>query len=90
MNEKIFDEELEQKVLNRILVMLEEAHFDDIINFIYFFDKYNINNVQDSRLIIDELRLIQNTLLKSSNDSDLVRMIHTLIRSIEKKMILKK
>jgi len=90
MNEKLFDEELEQKILNRVLVMLEEAHPDDIVNFVYFFDKYDINNTHDSKLIIDEFRLIQNTLLKSSKDDDLVRMIHTLIRNIEKKMILKK
>ncbi|MCP5051096.1 MAG: hypothetical protein GY940_28285 [bacterium] len=90
LNEKLFDQELEEKILNRILVMMEEAHFDEIVNFIYFFDRYEINNERDSQLIIDELRLIQNTLLKSPDENNMVKMIHGLTRQIEKKMVLKK
>jgi hypothetical protein len=90
MNEKVFEEELEENILHQVLVMMEEAHFEDIVNFIYFFDRYEINNPQDCRLIIDEFRLIQNTLLKSIDDNNLVKMIHVLIRRIEKKMTLKK
>ncbi len=90
MNAKVFDQEKEGKMLNYILVMMEEAQFDEIVNFVYFFDRYEIRNAQDSQLIIDEFRLIQNTLLKSNNDENLVRMIHILTRKIEKKMILKK
>jgi hypothetical protein len=90
MNEKVFDEELEEKILNRVLVLMEEAPEVEIINFIYFFDRYEINNQRDCELIIDELRLIQNTLLKSAAEQDLVRMIHVLIKNIERKMTLKK
>lgn len=90
MNEKVFEEELEEKILLQVLIMMEEAQIEEIVNFIYFFDRYEINNPQDLELIIDELRLIQNTLLKSSNDNNLVKMIHVLIRNIEKRMMLKK
>ena len=90
MNDKVFEEELEEKVLGLVLVLLEEASESEIINFIYFFDKYEIKSRKDSELISDELRLIQNTLLKSSSDQNLVRMIHVLIKNIERKMTLKK
>jgi hypothetical protein len=89
LNNKIFDEELEEKILNRILVMMEEATLEEIVNFIYFFDKYKINSDHERELIINELRLIQNTLLKSSNEQNLVRMIHVLIKDIEKRAHLK-
>ena len=90
LNKKLFEEDLEEKILHRILVMMEEAHFDEIVNFIYFFDRYEINNLRDSQLIIDELRLIQNTLLKSTDENNLVKMIHVLTRQIEKKMMFKR
>lgn len=90
LNEKFFDEDYEEKILNRILVLMEESPPEDIVNFVYFFDKYQVNTQKDKDLIIDELRLIQNTLLKASNDQNLVRMIHILIKNIEKKVKLKK
>jgi hypothetical protein len=89
MNEKKFNKEFESLILNRILILMEEARIDDIINFIYFFDKYEINNDEDMTLIIEELRLIQNTVLKSSNKGDLARMIHVLIKNMEKKARIK-
>ena len=58
--------------------------------FVYFFEKYKINNRRDGKLIINEFRLIRNTLLKSGSEQDLVRMIHVLIENIERKMTLKK
>jgi hypothetical protein len=90
LNDKVFDEELEEKILNRVLVMMEEAHFEEIVNFVYFFERYEINNYKDGQLIIDEMRLIQNTLLKSSNDNELVKILHVLVRKIEKTMMIKK
>jgi len=90
LNERVFDIDFEEKILNRILVMMEESPQEEIVNFIYFFDKYDINRIQDQELIIDELRLVQNTLLKSSNDQNLVKMIHILIKNLEKKKILKR
>ncbi len=90
MNEKVFDDELEEKILSRVLVLMEEAPEREIVNFIYFFDKYKIDNERDCQLIIDELCLIRNTLLKSASDQNLVRMIHVLIKNIERKMTLKK
>ena len=89
MNEKKFNKEFETLILNRILIIMEESRIDDIINFIYFFDKYEINNEEDMMLIIEELRMIQNTILKSSNKGDLARMIHVLIKGIEKKARMK-
>jgi hypothetical protein len=89
MNAKVFDEELEEKILNQVLVFMEEASVEELVNFVYFFEKYEINNRQDCELIINEFRLIQNTLLKSNSEQDLVRMIHVLIKNIERKMTLK-
>lgn len=90
MNEKVFDVELEDKILNRVLVMMEEAPEEELVNFIYFFDKYRINNDRDRDLIIDELRLWQNTLLKTGSDQNLVRMLHVLVKNIENKPKTKK
>ena len=89
MNAKGIEEDLEEEILNRVLVFMEEASIEELVNFVYFFDKYEINNRQDGELIIKEFRLIRNTLLKSSSEQDLVRMIHVLIRNIERKMALK-
>jgi len=90
MNNKVFEVELEEKVLELVLIMLEEAPEEEVINFIYFFEKYEIKSRNDYELIVDEFRLIQNTLLKSGSDQNLVRMIHVLIKNIERKMTLKK
>ncbi|NIO82303.1 MAG: hypothetical protein GTN68_17295 [Candidatus Aminicenantes bacterium] len=90
LNEKPFDEEFEEKILYQILVMMEESPEEEMVNFIYFFDKYEINSLNEKDLIIDELRLIHNTLLKSSSNQNLVRMIHILMKNIEKKNRLKK
>lgn len=90
MNERVFSEEFEGRILSQILVMMEEAALDEVVNFVYFFDRYDISRPEDSQLIMDELRLIQNTLLKSSREDDLVRMIHVLIKKIERNMKLKK
>jgi hypothetical protein len=90
LNRKVLDQEAEEKILSRILVLMEETPKTEIVNFIYFFDRYEIDRLQDSILIISELQLIRNTLLKSGNEQDLVRMIHELIKNIEHKMTLKK
>lgn len=90
MNDKIFDEAYEDFVMNRLLVLMEESPLDEIVNFIYFFDKYTPKNEPIRNLIIEELRLIQNTLLKSGSDQNLVKMIHILIKNIEKKATFKK
>jgi hypothetical protein len=86
MNEKTFEREFEELILSRVLILMEESGIDDIVNFIYFFDKYVVENINDMGLIIDECRMIQNTILKSGGNDDLVRMIHILIKNIEKKM----
>ncbi|MCP4149066.1 MAG: hypothetical protein GY757_15060 [bacterium] len=85
MNEKKFQPQFEDKLLNRVLVLLEEASEDEVVNFIYFFDKYEIENRGHMELVIDELRLIQNSILKSGGKDDLVRMLHVLIKNIEKR-----
>ncbi len=88
LNEKFLDRPFEEKVLNRVLVMLEEAGLEEIVNFIYFFDKYEVARAEDVNLIFDEFHMIQNTILKSDapDADDLVRMIHTLIKNIEKRV----
>lgn len=86
LNEKAFEREFEELVLGRVLILMEESGVDEIINFIYFFDKYEIENLKDMGLIIDEFRMIQNTILKSGGTDDLVRMIHVLIKNIEKRV----
>lgn len=89
LNEKRLDKEFEDMLLNRLLVMMEESRIDDIIHFIYFFDKYEVSNIKDLGLIIDELRLLQDMILKSGRQDDLVRSIHVLIKNIEKRARLK-
>lgn len=89
LNEKTFERSFEQLILGRILILMEESRIDEVVNFIYFFDNYEIHDDNDRALIIEELRLIQNTILKSSNKGDLVRMIHVLIKNIEKKARMK-
>ncbi len=86
LNEKTLDREFEELVLGRVLILMEESAVDEIINFIYFFDKYEIENLQDMKLIVDEFRMIQNTVLKSGGTDDLVRMIHVLIKNMEKRV----
>lgn len=90
MNAKAFEVEVEEKILNWVLVFMEEASIEELVHFVYFFNKYEINNPQDCQLIIDEFRLIRNTLLKSSSEQDLARMIHGIIKDMERKMTLKK
>lgn len=86
LNEKSFEREFEELVLGRVLILMEESSVDEIINFIYFFDKYEIENLSDMKLIVDEFRMIQNTVLKSGGTDDLVRMIHVLIKNMEKRV----
>jgi hypothetical protein len=90
LNEKHFDEDLEERILNRVLVMMEEANREEIVDFIYFFDRYEINNERDRGLIIDELQMMRKTLLNSKEESNLVHMVDVLIEGIEKKTVLKK
>lgn len=89
LNEKKFDRDSENLLLNKILIMMEESSIDEITDFIYFFDKYEVNNRKDFGLIIAELRLLQGMILKSGHKDDLVRSIHVLIRNIEKRTNLK-
>ncbi len=89
LNERKLDKEFEDMVLNRVLIMMEESRIDDIIHFIYFFDKYEVSNIKDLGLIIDELRLLQDMILKSGRQDDLVRSIQVLIKNIEKRARLK-
>ncbi|MCX6581427.1 MAG: hypothetical protein NT166_14735 [Candidatus Aminicenantes bacterium] len=89
LNEKKLDKEFEDMLLNRVLVMMEESRIEDIIHFIYFFDRYEVSNIKDLGLIIEELRLLQDMILKSGRKDDLVRSIHVLIKSIEKRARLK-
>lgn len=89
MNEKVFNDDIEEQIVNRILVMMEEAALDELVNFIYFFDRYEIDREAVSQLIIEELRMVQNTVLKSSREDELVRMLHILIKKIERDIKLK-
>jgi hypothetical protein len=68
---------------------MEESRIEDIIHFIRFFDRYEVSNIKDLGLIIEELRLLQDMILKSGRKDDLVRSIHVLIKSIEKRARLK-
>ncbi len=89
LNDKGFERQFEDMVLNRILVMMEEASVEEVVNYIYFFEKYDVRSMRDMGLIIEELRLIQNTLLKTADGGDLSRLIHILIKNIEKRVKLK-
>ena len=89
LNEKKFDRDSENLLLNHVLIMMEESGIAEITDFIYFFDNYEVNNRKDLGLIIAELRLLQNMILKSGHKDDLVRSIHILIRNIEKRSNLK-
>lgn len=86
LNEKKFEREFEELVLSKVLISMEESAADEIIDFIYFFEKYEIENLKDMGLIIDEFRMIQDTILKSGGTDDLVRMIHVSIKNMEKRV----
>lgn len=90
VNKKIFDEEMEGKILNQVLVLMEEAAVEEIVNFVDFFDKYTMNKKRDCKLIIDELRLVRETIIKAGIEPNLVRNINVLTRKIEEKMKLKR
>jgi len=90
MNAKVFDKGQEEKVLNRVLVFMEEASPEELAHFVYFFGRYEINNRQDSELIINEFRLVRDMLLKFGNEPDLVRVINLLIKDMDRKITLKK
>jgi hypothetical protein len=92
LNEKLFDKAVEEKILSQLLVLMEESPGDELGDFIYFFDRCPIASIKDKNLIIAELRLIRDTLLKSSDVQTLerVRMIRGLIKNIEKKTGLEK
>ncbi len=79
----IIDAPLKEKLLNRILQMMEETDLKDIVNFIYFFDSFSVNTPEQKTLIIDELKMIQITLLKSPKNDNLVSMIYKLIKKID-------
>jgi len=77
---ELFDGKLLEFILNKVLLMMEEAEPEQIVNFIYFFDSFEVKNNAHKKLIIDELKMIQNTLLKSSKNDNLVNMIYKLIK----------
>lgn len=89
LNEKVFDQQLEHRIIERVLVLMEEANFDEIIHFIYFFEKYHLEDKDLLELISEELRLIQNTILKSSNKDEMVRLLHMLVKNMEKRFALR-
>ncbi len=63
--------------------MMEETDLKDIVNFIYFFDSFTVNTPEQKKLIVDELKMIQITLLKSPKNNTLVSMIYKLIKKID-------
>ncbi len=79
--------ELQEIVLNQILVLMEEADFEQLINFIHFFDAVVISAESLRLLIVEELRLIQNTILKSRGNDDLIGRLHFLINKIGGKKV---
>ncbi len=74
--------------VNRILVMMEQAEAEEIVNYIYFFDTTEIEDADLWDLIKDELRMVQNTLLVEKKEEQMVKMIHYLIKKIDKKLLL--
>lgn len=84
------DREFIDDIVHRILVLMEQAQADEVVNYIYFFDSTEIEDTELWNLIKDELRMVQNTLLVAHADDQLVRMIHYLIRKIDKNILLQK
>jgi len=79
----VFNENLSETILNKVLMIMEESDSDGIINFVYFFDSFKIVNNKQKKLIVDELKMIQKTLLKSTKNDNTVSMIYRLIKKME-------
>jgi hypothetical protein len=73
------------QLLNKTLILMEKSPISKIVDFIYFFNQYKYKNRQEARLVIEELKLMQNTFLKTRQSHDFIRMIHVLINNIQKK-----
>jgi hypothetical protein len=63
--------------------MLEEAAPSELIHFLYLFERYQIKEREQAKLIAEELRLVLNTLLKSGTDADLTPRFHLLMRKLQ-------
>jgi hypothetical protein len=84
LQEKVmFDGPFLEELLNRVLMMMEETEPKGIINYIYFFDSFKIKNRKQLELIINELKMVQKTLLKSTEYDDTVSMIYRLIKKLD-------
>lgn len=78
------DPKWEEWLLDRILVRMEEAESEALVHYVHFFDKYRFPRPEQTALIVAELKLIQNTLLRSSDPQQLVKTIHLLIHRLER------
>jgi hypothetical protein len=82
----VLESEIEEKIIDKILVLMEEASLDTIKYFLDFFQNYRIKSAKTSLLIVEELRMIQRTLFNTINASDYGRVINSLIQRIQRKV----
>jgi hypothetical protein len=82
LNRDVFAQPLELKILEQVLVLMEESPADELAHFLYFFEHYRLEDRQHKELVVNELRLVRNTLLKSGASRDLPRRIHQLVKQI--------
>ena len=82
-DEEILDASMLDKLLNKVLTMMEETDPENLVNFIYFFDSFKVNTDEHRLFIIEELKMVQNTLFRSNADDTLVNLIYKLVRKME-------
>jgi hypothetical protein len=75
---------VEDRIVNNVLIGLEEAEPADIVHFMTFFEAYTIKTQNHSGLICGEWRLIQQAVLKNTQDQALVKPIYKYIQKTEK------
>ncbi len=85
LNRPGLDEEVFSRLVERVLLMMEDASLDEIVQFVYFFDRLVIPPFANIALIQGELRMMQNTLLQAGDPVGLVGKIHLLLHRLENK-----
>lgn len=86
MNRPGLADAIVSRLLERVLVMMEEADLEEVVQFVYFFDRLLPRSPKEISLIQGELRMVQNTLLQAGDPAGMVSRIHHLLRRLEKRL----
>ncbi len=74
----------EAELITPLLVMLEKAAVKDLNPFVQFLDRCPVRTEEIRTLVVDELRMVLNTVLESKGPESLVKALHQLIKKLER------